>query len=234
MYIGHYAVAAALVTLVPASPVTPIAVGVAWPDLVWPVLVFIGREHVTVNRSDPLQRSIRFDSYPFSHSLVLSNVFTLVPAVIVAFLYDSVLLGVLFWVATLSHWVLDLVVHLPDLPVLGFGGNDRMLGFRALAVSENSLRHRVRLLRYRRAPHRSTGGVCRCAQRGSRPAPPEREFVLRVQQTEPVQHANPLSAHHPRGVCRRDCLVHTCLEMIDKGFDISPADPRPPSAILMT
>lgn len=129
MYIGHYAVAAALVTLVPASPVTPIAVGVAWPDLVWPVLVFIGREHVTVNRSDPLQRSIRFDSYPFSHSLVLSNLFTLVPAVIVAFLYDSVLLGVLFWVATLSHWVLDLVVHLPDLPVLGFGGNDRMLGF---------------------------------------------------------------------------------------------------------
>ena len=129
MYIGHYAVAAALVTLVPASPVTPIAVGVAWPDLVWPVLVFIGREHVTVNRSDPLQRSIRFDSYPFSHSLVLSNVFTLVPAVIVAFLYDSVLLGVLFWVATLSHWVLDLVVHLPDLPVLGFGGNDRTLGF---------------------------------------------------------------------------------------------------------
>ena len=129
MYIGHYAVAAALVTLVPASPVTPIAVGVAWPDLVWPVLVFIGREHVTVNRSDPLQRSIRFDSYPFSHSLVLSNLFTLVPAVIVAFLYDSVLLGVLFWVATLSHWVLDLVVHLPDLPVLGFGGNDRTLGF---------------------------------------------------------------------------------------------------------
>ena len=129
MYIGHYAVAAALVTLVPASPVTPIAVGVAWPDLVWPVLVFIGREHVTVNRNDPLQRSIRFDSYPFSHSLVLSNLFTLVPAVIVAFLYDSVLLGVLFWVATLSHWVLDLVVHLPDLPVLGFGGNDRTLGF---------------------------------------------------------------------------------------------------------
>ena len=129
MYIGHYAVAAALVTLVPASRVTPIAVGVAWPDLVWPVLVFIGREHVTVNRSDPLQRSTRFDSYPFSHSLVLSNLFTLVPAVIVAFLYDSVLLGVLFWVATLSHWVLDLVVHLPDLPVLGFGGNDRTLGF---------------------------------------------------------------------------------------------------------
>ena len=129
MYIGHYAVAAALVTLVPASPVTPIAVGVAWPDLVWPVLVVIGRERVTVNRNDPLQRSIRFDSYPFSHSLVLSNLFTLVPAVIVAFLYDSVLLGVLFWVAAFSHWVLDLVVHLPDLPVLGFGGNDRTLGF---------------------------------------------------------------------------------------------------------
>ena len=129
MYIGHFAAAAVLVTLVPASPVIPIAVGVAWPDLVWPVLVVMGREHVTVNRKDPLQRSIRFDSYPFSHSLVLSNLFTLVPAAIVALLYDSVLLGVLFWVAAFSHWVLDLVVHLPDLPVLGFGGKDRTLGF---------------------------------------------------------------------------------------------------------
>ena len=129
MYIGHYAAAAVLVTLVPASPVIPIAVGVAWPDLVWPVLVLMGRERVTVGRNDPLQRSIRFDSYPFSHSLVLSNLFTLVPAAIVALLYDSVLIGVLFWVAAISHWVLDLVVHMHDLPVLGFGGKDNKLGF---------------------------------------------------------------------------------------------------------
>ena len=60
---------------------------------------------------------------------MLSNLFTLVPAVIVALLYDSVLIGVLFWVAAISHWVLDLVVHMHDLPVFGFGGKDRKLGF---------------------------------------------------------------------------------------------------------
>ena len=129
MYIGHYAAAAALLTIVPDAAVAPIAVGVAWPDLVWPVLVLTRREHVTVSPSDPLQRSIRFDSYPFSHSLILSNLFALVPAAIIALAYGSVLPGVLFWVAALSHWVLDLVVHLRDLPILGFGGRDRKVGF---------------------------------------------------------------------------------------------------------
>ena len=128
MYIGHYAAAAVLVTVVPDSPVLPAAIGVAWPDLVWPALVLAGWEKVTTNRVDPLQRSVRFDSYPFSHSLVLSNVLNLLPAAVVALIYQSVIVGIVFWLAAVSHWFLDVVVHQPDLPVLGIGTNDRKLG----------------------------------------------------------------------------------------------------------
>ncbi|MEP6482283.1 MAG: hypothetical protein ABJA94_09780 [Rhodoglobus sp.] len=128
MYIGHFAAAAVLVTLVPDSPVLPASIGVAWPDLVWPILVLSGRESVTVDREDPLQRSVRFDSYPFSHSLVLSNLVAVLPAVIIAIAYESVIAGIVFWIASLSHWLLDLVVHKPDLPVVGFGAHDRKLG----------------------------------------------------------------------------------------------------------
>jgi hypothetical protein len=128
MYIGHYAAAAVLVTVVPDSPVLPAAIGVAWPDLVWPVLVLTGWEKVTTNRVDPLQRSVRFDSYPFSHSLVLSNVLNLLPAVVIALIYQSVIVGIVFWLAAVSHWLLDVVVHQPDLPVLGIGAHDRKLG----------------------------------------------------------------------------------------------------------
>lgn len=128
MYIGHYAAAAVLVTVVPDSPVLPAAIGVAWPDLVWPVLVLTGWEKVTTNRIDPLQRSVRFDSYPFSHSLVLSNVLNLLPAVVIALIYQSVIVGIVFWLAAVSHWLLDVVVHQPDLPVLGIGAHDRKLG----------------------------------------------------------------------------------------------------------
>ena len=128
MYIGHYAAAAVLVTVVPDSPVLPAAIGVAWPDLVWPVLVLTGWEKVTTNRVDPSQRSVHFDSYPFSHSLVLSNILNLLPAVVIALIYQSVVVGIVFWIAAVSHWLLDVVVHQQDLPVVGIGAHDRKLG----------------------------------------------------------------------------------------------------------
>ena len=128
MYIGHYAAAAALVTAFPDSPIAPAAIGVAWPDLVWPVLVLTRRERVMVSRNDPLQRSIRFDSYPYSHSLVLSGLLAIIPAVLIGAIYLNPAVGVVFWLASISHWVLDLVMHLPDLPVVGWGARDRKLG----------------------------------------------------------------------------------------------------------
>lgn len=128
MYIGHYAAAAVLVTAVPEAPVAAAAIGVAWPDLLWPVLVLAGRERVTVSPVDPLQRAVRFDWYPFSHSLVGGNLIALVPAVLVALVWQSPLAGLVFWIAAASHWLLDLVVHQPDLPVVGFGAGDRRAG----------------------------------------------------------------------------------------------------------
>lgn len=128
MYIGHYAAAAVLVAAIPGAPIPAAAVGVAWPDLVWPILVMAGREQVTVDRDDPLQRAVRFDSYPVSHSLVLSNLLALVPAAIFAIVYQSWIAGLVFWLGAVSHWILDLVVHRADLPLLGLGGHDRKLG----------------------------------------------------------------------------------------------------------
>jgi hypothetical protein len=128
MYVGHYAAAAVLVTLVPDTPVLPAAIGVAWPDLLWPVLVLAGLEKVTLDRDDPLQRAVRFDFYPLSHSLVFSNSLTLLPAVLIALAFQSVIVGVVFWLAAISHWFLDLPVHLRDLPVVGLGAHDPKLG----------------------------------------------------------------------------------------------------------
>lgn len=128
MYIGHYAAAAVLLAVVPEAPVAPIAIGVAWPDLVWPLLVLAGREKVTVRKDTPLQGAVQFDSYPFSHSLVLSNLLALVPAIAIGFIYGSWVAGLLFLLAAISHWLLDLVVHLRDLPILGFGKSDHKVG----------------------------------------------------------------------------------------------------------
>ncbi|WP_426302147.1 hypothetical protein [Arthrobacter sp. R-11] len=128
VYVGHFAAAAVILAAVPEAPALPIAVAVAWPDIVWPALVFAGKERVKVDRNDPLQSRVEFTSYPYSHSLVLGSALSLLPALLAGLIYQSVLVGVLFWVGVLSHWLLDAVVHLRDLPIRGWGRGDRFVG----------------------------------------------------------------------------------------------------------
>lgn len=132
MFVGHYAAAVGLVALTPEpaglAVTLPVAIGVAWPDLVWPILVRLGVERVDVDPASPLQEAQRFTFFPYSHSLVLSSALAVPAGLIVALVTGSPLIGLLFWIAALSHWLLDLVVHIRDLPVLGFG-TDRLVGW---------------------------------------------------------------------------------------------------------
>jgi hypothetical protein len=127
MFIGHVAGAELLHVLFPETPVWVGMVGVSFPDLLWGVTIFAGIERVEVDPKSPLQSHIRFVHYPYSHSLVLTNLIALIPAAIIgAFLgWQAALVFVL---ASISHWLLDVIVHLPDLPVLGFG-RDSKVGF---------------------------------------------------------------------------------------------------------
>jgi len=127
MFIGHFAVAYLLIVLFPAVPPLVILFGVSFPDLLWPVLVLTGKETVTVNPDSPLQDAIRFTSYPYSHSLVTGSLLAAIPGLFIAY-FVSPVAGILFVAASASHWLLDVVTHLHDLPVIGFG-KDRKVGF---------------------------------------------------------------------------------------------------------
>ena len=118
MFIGHFAVAYLLIALFPAVPPLVVLFGVSFPDLLWPVLVLTGKEKVTVNPDNPLQNAIGFTSYPYSHSLVTGTLIAAIPGLFIAY-FVSPLAGIVFVVASASHWLLDVVTHLRDLPVLG-------------------------------------------------------------------------------------------------------------------
>ncbi len=126
MFIGHLAGAELLHAVFPETPTWISLVGVGFPDLLWGVTVLAGIERAEMGRS-PLQRDIVFSHYPFSHSLVLTNIIALVPAAALGLIFDW-RAGLVFWLASISHWLLDVIVHLPDLPVLGFG-RDTKVGF---------------------------------------------------------------------------------------------------------
>src|SRR5688572_18340668 len=126
MFVGHYAVGLAAKRF---APRTSLGILIAAPillDLIWPVLVLIGWEHVSIADSPNPFLRLQFDSYPISHGLV---------AVIGwATLFASIYFGVArylagaitVWLGVISHWLLDYVVHRPDLPL--YAGGSRLLG----------------------------------------------------------------------------------------------------------
>lgn len=127
MFIGHFTVAYILIGLYPSVPPLVILFGVSFPDLLWPALVLTGKEQVIINPDSPLQRAIRFTSYPFSHSLVTGTLIAAIPGIALGFLVSPVA-GILFVAASASHWLLDVVTHVGDLPVLGTGRRDVKVG----------------------------------------------------------------------------------------------------------
>jgi len=127
MFIGHFAVAYILIRLFPGVPTIIPLLGVGFPDLLWPFLIFSGIEKVSIDPDSPLQNRIEFTSYPYSHSLVLGTLIACVLGLGLAY-FTSPIAGMVFVVASASHWLLDATVHLKDLPVLGFA-SDRKVGF---------------------------------------------------------------------------------------------------------
>jgi hypothetical protein len=127
LFIGHFVIAFILIALFPQVPPLVFLLGVGFPDILWPILVFLKVEKASVDPDSALQKNVKFSSYPYSHSLVTSFVISSIIGLILAFVINPIA-GILFVVASSSHWFLDTVVHIHDLPILGFG-RDKKIGF---------------------------------------------------------------------------------------------------------
>jgi hypothetical protein len=126
MFVGHYAVGLAAKRFAPQTSLGTLLAGSLLLDLLWPIFVLIGLEHVSiVDNPNPFLR-LQFDSYPISHGLVA----VIGWATLFASIYFGIaryLAGALtIWIAVVSHWLLDYVVHRPDLPL--YVGSSRLLG----------------------------------------------------------------------------------------------------------
>jgi hypothetical protein len=125
MFLGHYAVAFAAKRAAPAVSLGALFFASVFIDLLWPVLLLAGIERAHV---DPAVRGlgpIVFDHYPVSHSLLMVVLWALLLAgAYLAAARDrrgAVVVGAL----VVSHWLLDAIVHRPDLLLLP-GGDARI------------------------------------------------------------------------------------------------------------
>lgn len=117
MFIGHFATAYAAKRWAPRASLGTLFAASQLPDLVWPVLLLAGVEDATIAPGDTAFTPLRFDSYPFSHSLLTVAAWG---AAFGALHYwrkrrpvDALVLAAL----VVGHWVLDFVSHRPDMPL---------------------------------------------------------------------------------------------------------------------
>ena len=121
MFVGHLAAAIGAKTIEPKVPLG-VAVAAAFGlDLLWPVLLLAGVEVVRVSPNDTAFTHLAFESYPWSHSLVMTLVWATLAGLVTARLLKSSRVGSLVGLLVLSHWILDLVTHRPDLPLVPGG-----------------------------------------------------------------------------------------------------------------
>jgi hypothetical protein len=117
VFIGHFALGFAAKRIEPRGSLALYFAAAQWPDVIWPVLLLTGTEHVTVAPGDTAFNPLRFDSYPISHSLVLDAVWGLLFAGVVWLATRNRRAAWVSGALVLSHWVLDFASHRPDMPL---------------------------------------------------------------------------------------------------------------------
>jgi len=116
MLAGHYAAAYALKAARPAVPLWVLFVAVQAVDVVFFVLAISGVEHLAVNSGEDGPLAMNLVHIPFTHSLALNLAYA-AGLIAAGLLAKRTVLGMVLAAALLSHWSLDLFVHLRDLPL---------------------------------------------------------------------------------------------------------------------
>lgn len=137
MFLSHFAVGFAAKRAAPAVSLGTLFLSCQLADIIWPNLVLLGIERLAIAPGITTVTPLDFISYPYSHSLVALVLWAALAALLYRLLSRSgvgldsgrlrtamlVIAGVV-----VSHWVLDVASHRPDMPIapgagpkLGFG-----------------------------------------------------------------------------------------------------------------
>lgn len=138
MFVGHYAAAMAAKAIEPKAPMWTLAAAAQLVDIGWSVFIMTGVEHARVDPSLPGSTLVLYDM-PWTHSLPAAFAWSVAGALLVKLLlrlpvWASAVVGL----TVFSHWLLDFLVHRPDLE-LWPGGKRVGLALWNLPVPEQAL-----------------------------------------------------------------------------------------------
>jgi len=117
MFIGHNAVGFASKRIAPRVSLGWLMAAPLLLDLIWPLMLLAGIEHMRVDPGNTRYTPLDFYDYPWTHSLAMSCVW----GVLFGALYFSRSRdrrgAVVLFAGVVSHWLFDFFTHRPDLPL---------------------------------------------------------------------------------------------------------------------
>lgn len=135
MFLGHFAIGMAAKKVRPELSLPLLLTAAQFLDLLWPTFLLLGIEHVEIAHGGNIP--LIFSDYPISHGLFFVLVWALIFGVVYQLVRRDQSGAIVLSLLVASHWFLDFLVHIPDLPLLP--GSDLRAGlglwnYRWLAV----------------------------------------------------------------------------------------------------
>lgn len=121
MFIGHYSAAFVAKRIAPAVPLPAYFIACQLIDLFWGTLVLLGVEKMRVIPHFTASNGLDLYFMPYTHSLSSAVMWSVGAAVLfwlcMPNLAQRARTAIVIGFAVASHWMLDLLVHIPDLPL---------------------------------------------------------------------------------------------------------------------
>jgi len=117
MFVGHYGPAFAGKAVSRTIPLWVLFVAVQLIDILWTIFVLLGVEKVRIVPGITAANPLDLYYMPYTHSLVGAALWSIAAAVVYRWFRrgDGATASVIVGAAVFSHWVLDWLVHRPDL-----------------------------------------------------------------------------------------------------------------------
>lgn len=118
MFVGHYAAALALKKVEKRASLGVLFLAVQFVDILFFPFVLLGIERINIIENYTDSTHFELEYMPFTHSLVGSLLWALAAYVLFRWvIVKEKAIALVVALAVFSHWVLDLMVHTPDLPL---------------------------------------------------------------------------------------------------------------------
>ena len=115
MLLGHYGVAFAAKRAIPRTSLGTLTLAAQLLDEIWPILLVFGIERVRIAPGLMAANPLDFVYYPYTHSLAAAILWSLVLGTIYFTFRRDPRSAIIIGSLVLSHWILDLPMHRPDL-----------------------------------------------------------------------------------------------------------------------